>query len=199
MLTDNPRLARQLEFIERLDKLKGVRRQSLLTDSSRRENSAEHSWHIALMALVLAEYAPDGTDLSRVIRMLLVHDVIEIECGDTFAYDAAGNETKQERELAAADRIFGLLPDDLRDELRALWDEFEAGESPEARFANALDRTQPLLQNYRTDYHTWRIHPVTPAQVEDRMAPVREGAPDLWSIVEEMYRVGRAKGYLQED
>lgn len=182
-LQDSPRLAQQLRFVTELDRLKLVLRQTLLLDASRRENSAEHSWHLALMALVLSEYAPAGTDLTRVLKMLLVHDVIEIEAGDTFCYDTEANLDKAAREQLAAARTFGLLPDDLSLELRELWDEFEAGETVEARFANALDRLQPLLHNFRTQGGTWREHSITRAQVLARMAPIEHGAPSLWPFV----------------
>ena len=141
------RFEQQLRFIVEIDRLKNVLRRTLLTDASRRENSAEHSWHIALMAPLLAEHACEPVNVERVMRMLLVHDIVEIDAGDTFAYDANGNADKAERERRAADRLYGLLPDDQARELRAAWEEFEAAESAEARFAHALDRLQPLLQN----------------------------------------------------
>lgn len=191
---DAERLARQLRFVTEIDRLKSVLRQTLLLDASRRENSAEHSWHLALMALVLREYAPTGTDLIRVLKMLLLHDVIEIEAGDTFCYDAEANLDKAARERAAAARTFGLLPDDLNLELRALWEEFEAGETPEARFANALDRLQPLLHNFHTQGGTWRAHNITRPQVLARMAPIEDGAPTLWpfvlGLIDEAYEAG---------
>lgn len=159
-------------------------RRTLLTDGSRRETSAEHSWHIALMAVLLAEHAPEGTDIGRVVRMLLVHDLVEIDAGDTFAYDDAGNVTRVERENAAADRIFGLLPPDQAGPLRALWDEFEAGSTAEARFALALDRLQPLLQNLVLRGGTWRAPGVTMERVLDRMRPIGRASPALWSFAE---------------
>ena len=157
----SPRLAQQLRFVAEADRLKAVLRQTRLMDASRRENSAEHSWHLALMAVVLAEYAPETTDLARVLEMLVLHDVIEIEAGDTFAYDAAANLDKAAREQAAATRTFGLLPQDLNARLRALWEEFEGGATNEARFANALDRLQPLLGNFYSGGGTWLEHGVT--------------------------------------
>lgn len=193
-LPDSGRLAQQLQFVTELDRLKLVLRQTLLLDASRRENSAEHSWHLALMALVLYEYAPAGTDLMRVLKMLLLHDVIEIEAGDTFCYDAQANLDKAAREQAAAERTFGLLPVDLNLELRNLWDEFEAGMTTEARFANALDRLQPLLHNFHTQGGTWRTHNITKAQVLTRMAPIQYGAPSLWpfvlGLIDEAYDAG---------
>ncbi len=178
------RLERQLQFLLEIDRLKTVLRRTLLTDRSRRENSAEHSWHIALMAVLLAEYAPPGTNIDRVVRMLLVHDLVEIDAGDTFAYDTAGNAIREDRERAAADRIFGLLPQIQGDELRALWEEFEAGASADARFALAIDRLQPLLQNVNAEGGTWRSHGVTQDQVLARMSPIADASQTLWRYVE---------------
>src|SRR5262249_50705513 len=144
------RLARQIAFIIEIDKAKQVLRQTLLMDGSRLENDAEHSWHLAVMALLLAEYAGEAVDLLRVLKMVLIHDLVEIDAGDTFVYDVEALATRREREERAADRIFGLLPADVEEEFRALWEEFEAQATPEARFAAALDRLQPLLHNYHT-------------------------------------------------
>jgi putative hydrolase of HD superfamily len=178
------RLARQLAFVRELDRLKGVLRRTSLIDRSRHENSAEHSWHLATMAVALAEYAPPGTDVPRAIELLLVHDIVEIDAGDTFAFDVAGNADKATREVAAADRLFGLLPPDLRERFRNAWEEFEASETAEARFANALDRFQALVQNDAGgDGGTWRIHGVSRDAVLRRMAPIRLGTPRLWPAV----------------
>jgi len=194
------RLARQLQFVRELDKLKGVQRRTSLIDRSRRENSAEHSWHLATMALALGEYAPPGTDLTHAIELLLVHDVVEIDADDTFAFDVAGNVDKAARETAAADRLFGLLPEDIGRRFRALWDEFEAGETREARFANALDRFQALVQNDAAgDGGTWYAHGVTRDAVLQRMAPIEIGAPDLWpAALDAIARAARA-GHVRED
>jgi len=191
------RLAQQIQFVLEIDKLKQVLRQTLLTDGSRRENSAEHSWHIALMAIALAEYAPPGTDLLRVVKLLLLHDLVEIDAGDTFCYDLAGNESKAEREIRAAERLFGLLPPDQAGELRALWDEFEAQDTPAAKFAAALDRIQPILHNQQTGGHTWQKHGVKRAQVMKRLAPVEQGAPALWEFVQQVVEDCIAAGILQ--
>ena len=180
------RLRQQLAFAVELDRLKSVLRQTRVTDGSRRENSAEHSWHVALMAPLLAEHAGAEVDVIRVMKMLLVHDVVEIDAGDTFCYDAASNADKGARERAAADRLFGLLPEDQGRELRALWEEFDGMESDDARFANALDRLQPLLLNREAEGGTWTLHDITEGQVRRRMAPVRDGAPPLWPLVEEV-------------
>jgi putative hydrolase of HD superfamily len=179
------RLGRQLVFVAELDRLKDVLRRSLVTGSERRENSAEHSWHLAMMALVLIEHASvPELDQVRVIKMLLVHDVVEIDAGDTFCYDTAGYATKAERELAAAARIFSLLPEDQAAEVRALWDEFEAGVTAESRLAQAIDRLQPVLQNLRTGGASWRTHGVTHAQVLERNRQIGEMLPEVWAGVQ---------------
>lgn len=192
------RLQQQITFIECLDRLKLVLRQNLVMDESRRENSAEHSWHIASMSLVLAEYAPQALDQNRVLTMLLLHDVIEIEAGDTFCFDVEGNKDKEERERRAATRLFGLLPPDQGTEFRAIWDEFEAGVTTEARFANSLDRFQVLLQNLNTRGGTWRIHDIEKAQVVQRMLPIKQGIPALWPQVERYLEQACAEGLLRE-
>ena len=192
------RLTRQLAFVRELDRLKGVLRRTSLIDRSRHENSAEHSWHLTTMALALGEYAEPGTDLARVVELLVVHDVVEIDAGDTFAFDAAGNASKAERETAAAVRIFGLLPDDAASRLRALWEEFEANESLEARFANALDRLQALVLNDATgDGGSWRVHGVSREAVIRRMEPIRTGAPRLWGVVLEAVERATAAGFVK--
>lgn len=199
ILINNERLARQIDFLIEMDKLKGVARRSPLADGSRVENSAEHSWHLALMAMVLAVYAAEPVDAARVVRMLLVHDIVEIDAGDTYAYDPAANVGKAEREQEAAGRLFGLLPDDQAADLRALWDEFEGQDTAEARFANSLDRLMPLLHNYLNDGRVWREHGVTAEQVRRRMAPVAEGSPDLGTIVEAILADSLSRGLLETD
>lgn len=194
------RLHRQLAFIRELDKLKGVSRRISLIDRSRLENSAEHSWHLGTMAMVLAEYAPEGTDIGRAVEILMVHDVVEIDAGDTFAFDAAANVGKAERETLAAERLFGLLPDEDARRMRTLWDEFEEGETPTARFANALDRLQGLLMNDAPgDGGTWRIHGITKNQVLARMAPIQAGAPALWPVVLDAVERAVNAGHVKDD
>ncbi len=193
------RLQQQLSFILELDKLKLVLRQTLLTDSSRRENSAEHSWHLATMAAVLAEYAERPVDLPRVIRMLLVHDIVEIDAGDTFAFDSIGNVSKAERESKAAERIFGLLPADQKTDLLELWCEFEACATADAQFANAIDRLQPFLNNSRTEGGTWRIHNVARSQVLRRLEPIRLHLPKIWPHVMAFLDEACDKGWLRRD
>ena len=180
------RLNRQLAFLVEADKLKGILRRTSLMDGSRRENSAEHSWHLVLAAVVLREQAPAGLDQVRVLEMVAVHDLVEIDAGDTFAYDAVELVTKAARERAAADRVFGLLPADQAGRLRALWEEFEAEETVEARFANALDRLQPFLQNVNAGGGTWRHAGVTKAKVLERMSPIRRELPALWPMVNDV-------------
>lgn len=194
------RLAQQIQFIIEIDKLKQILRQTLLTDGSRQENSAEHSWHLALMAVVLAEYAPvPGIDVLRVIKMLLIHDLVEIDAGDTFCYDMQGNQSKAVREKQAATRLFGLLPEEQGAELRSLWEEFEAQETADAQFATALDRLQPLLHNQQTQGGTWRIHGITVAQVQQRMQPIETGAPALWSFVQQVLEECITVGYIHHN
>lgn len=190
------RLHQQIQFILEIDRLKQILRQTLLTDSSRRENSAEHSWHLAMMAFLLVEYAPAGTDLLKAIKMLLIHDIVEIDAGDVSCYDVRGNSDKAEREQQAANRIFGLLPSDQALELRALWDEFETCSTPTAQFATALDRLQPILHNRQTQGHSWQIHNVKQAQVMKRIAPIEVGAPELWAYVQQVIDECIEAGYL---
>jgi putative hydrolase of HD superfamily len=174
------RLDRQLAFLGEADSLKTIERQSLIADCSRRENSAEHSWHLALFALVLAGDHAE-LDLSKVIAMLLIHDIVEIDAGDVPIHGDHDTEAQQRREEAAAARLFGLLPDDQAGQLLALWKEFELADAPEARFAKALDRFQPLLLNTLTRGGTWAESKVTQSQVIERYGPtIRRGSPDLW-------------------
>ncbi len=176
------RLDEQLGFLLEIDRLKLIERRTFITDASRRENSAEHSWHLAMLALVLSEYAADGVDMARVIAMVLVHDIVEVDAGDLFVYaDAAAHAEKVEREGLAADRIFALLPDDQEPVFRALWEEFEQGTTETARFATALDRLQPLLLNVAAGGATWREHGITANRILERNAPIGDGAPALWA------------------
>ena len=194
---DPERLKQQIEFIREADKLKTIDRQTLLTDASRRENDAEHSWHLALMALLLGEYA-DGKNINllHVVRMVLIHDMVEIDAGDTYCYDEAGYQDKAQRETAAADRIFNLLPTDQALQLRSLWNEFEAAETPESKFANALDRLQPLMHNVFTDGQMWKHHGVVKSQVIDRNRKIADGAPDLWAFARKLIEKAVNKGHL---
>jgi putative hydrolase of HD superfamily len=198
-ISANSRTQQQLAFLIEVDRLKGILRQTLLCDASRAENSAEHSWHLALMAVVLAEHAAEPVDVPRVISMLLVHDIVEIDAGDTFAYDTGANADRADRERRAADRIFGLLPGEQGQRLRTLWEEFERQDSPEARAANALDRLQPLLLNHHTSGGSWRTHGVRRAQVLRRMEPIRSALPALWPTVEEIVNHNCSAGHILPD
>ncbi len=193
------RLEQQIQFIVEIDKLKQIVRQTYLTDVSRRENSVEHSWHLALMAMVLAEHANDpGIDIQRVIKMVLVHDIVEIDAGDTFLYDAKHSESKINRELAAADRLFNLLPSDQADMFRKLWDEFEARETRDAKFAHALDRLQPMLHNVITKGKAWQKHGIKKSQVIQKNSLMKEGAAPLWDYISGLVDDAVEEGYLSE-
>lgn len=192
------RLEQQINFVMEIDKLKHIYRQNLVADGSRRENDVEHSWHLAVMAVILKEYSAQTVDLSRVMKMVLLHDLVEIDAGDTFAYDAEAGLDKEEREKAAADRLYRLLPPDQEEELRALWDEFEARESPEAKFATCLDRMQPLLNNYHTQGGTWLTHDVSSEKVRKRMEPIGEISPTLGEYVESLIEDAIFQGILKK-
>lgn len=194
---DDKRLTAQLAFLVELDRMKTIERQSPIYAGGRRENDAEHSWHIAVMAMVLREYAAEPVDMGHVLEMLTVHDLIEIYAGDTFAYDAAGNSDKAAREAASADRLYAMLPEEQGAYYRALWEEFDAMETPDARFAASLDRFQPLLSNWLNEGGTWRVHNVHPEQVYRRMEPIKTGAPKLWELADRIIRASVARGYLQ--
>jgi len=190
-------LDRQVAFVLEADRLKTVLRQSTLTDRSRRENSAEHSWHLALMALVLAEHAPPGPDLGQGMAMLVLHDLVEIDAGDLFQYAAQPQQARQAAaERAAADRLFPILPPPQAASLRALWDEFEERATAEARFARALDRLQPMLINMVTEGGTWAAHDVTADQVLARVALIEDGSPSLGAYARDMIDSALDRGIL---
>lgn len=196
----NDRLTGQLAFVAEIDKLKGVNRQTLIMDGSRKENTAEHSWHISVFAMLMHEYAEEPKpELNRVLRMLLLHDIVEVDAGDTFAYDAVGYTDKEEREQAAARRLFGMLPDDQRSEWSELWREFEAGETAEAKYANAIDRLLPLLHNYYTGGASWMAHGIVRSQVERRIAPVKPVSETIWRFAMELLDRAVSKGILRGD
>lgn len=194
--SDTDRLARQLEFVLEADRLKGVLRRSYVLDPRRRENSAEHSWHLSVMALVLTEHADDTIDLTKVLRMVIVHDLVEIDAGDTFIYDASGAADKAAREQAAAERLFTLLPDEQGRELRAVWDEFEAKATPEARFAAALDRLMPILHNFHGEGGSWREHGIVDSQVRALVETMRDGSETLWAYAHQVIDTAVERGYL---
>ncbi len=190
-------LAHRIRFLIEADRLKTVLRQSIITDGSRRENSAEHSWHLAVMALVLADHAPAGTDLAKVGAMLLIHDLVEIDAGDLYLYsDTAALARQEVAERAAADRLFGLLPPPQAAGLRALWDEFEERRTPEARFARALDRLQPMLLNTHTGGGTWAAHGITADQVLAKVTLIEDGSPTLGAYARQLIADAVARGLL---
>lgn len=194
---DKKTVAGQINFVLEADKLKTIVRHTLLTDRSRMENAAEHSWHAALTALIFFDSAPaEGMDLQRILNMLLVHDLVEIDAGDRFCYHDDQLQAHKEKEKEAAGRIFGLLNGDQGRRLRKLWEEFDARQTPESRFANAVDRLQPLLQAIRTQGRTWRQHGVRKSQVVQRMQPIRTALPHLWGHVLEMIDNAAEAGYL---
>lgn len=191
------RMEKQLKFLMEIDKVKNVFRQTWLADGNRKENDAEHSWHLAVAAFLLKEYAAEETDILNVILMVLIHDLVEIDAGDTYAYDAEGAETKRAREEAAADRIFGLLPKDQGMYFRELWEEFERYESADAKYAHLLDNFQPLLLNRESGGLSWREHGVKKSQIYKRNEKIEETSPQVWEkmkeIVEEHVRLGDVK------
>ena len=194
----NERLHRQIEFIREIDRLKQIFRQTYLLDESRKENDAEHSWHLAVMVMVLHEYAEGDIDPSRVMKMVLLHDIVEIDAGDTYCYDDKGRESQEEREKAAADRIFAILPADQGAEFRNIWDEFEAGETPDARFAAVLDRLQPLIHNHGTGGRAWREHGVVSEKIRERNTAMKKGSEKLWQFADELIEDSIHRGYLEK-
>lgn len=192
------RLNKDIQFILELDKMKSILRQTSLIDGSRNENDAEHSWHIAVMAMVLSEYANKEIDVCKAIKMLLVHDIIEIYAGDTFCYDTEANKSKKERELEAADRIFGILDQDKGRKIRELWEEFEEMKTDEAIFAAAMDRMQPLFSNYYSGGGTWKKYNVKREQVYKRMEPIKYASKQLWEFTVSMIEDAIEKGYISD-
>ena len=197
-LVPHSRLRQQFQFILEVEKLKQIIRRTPLLDGSRRENDAEHTWELTLMAMVLHEHANANVDLLRALKMLIIHDIVEIDAGDTFIYDDVGAVDQEEREIQAADRIFGILPKDQSLEFRALWDEFEARTTPEAQFARAMDRLQPLLHNFFTSGGTWHTPGVTASDVLDRKLPISHASDVLWEAVQRIITEGVERGYLKQ-
>lgn len=193
------RLEKQIAFILEIDKVKKIMRQTPLTDGNRKENDAEHSWHIALMALLLKEYAEDEVDVAKVMTMVLVHDLVEIDAGDTYAYDEAAAESKKEREQKAADRIFGILPADQGNYLRSLWDEFEAYETADAKYAHLLDNFQPMLLNDASGGISWKEHDVKKTQIYKRNIYIEETSKTIWEYMKQMVDKNIQKGNIVED
>jgi putative hydrolase of HD superfamily len=194
------RLEKQMAFIEEIDKIKHITRQTYLADGSRKENDAEHSWHLALMALLLSEHAEREVDVLKAVSMVLVHDIVEIDAGDTYAYDAEAQKTQHERELRAADRLFAILPDDQHAKLRALWDEFEEAKSPEACFAHALDNTQPAMLNNASKGISWEEHSARLSNILRRNEVTAKGSKALWDYsYSNFIRPNVEKGIIDDD
>ncbi len=193
------RLEQQIKFVLEIDKVKNIMRQTPLSDGNRKENDAEHSWHIALMAVLLKEYAEESVDVSKVMTMVLLHDLVEIDAGDTYAYDAEGALTKRERELEAADRIFGLLPEDQGSYFRALWDEFEEYETPDAKYAHLLDNFQPLLLNDASDGISWVEHGVKKSQIYKRNERIEETSEVIWKKMQEVIDKHIELGHVRDE
>lgn len=193
------RLRAQLEFIAEADKLKTILRASPLAAADRRENDAEHSWHLALMVLLLAEYADEPIDVGHAIKLVIIHDMVEIYAGDSPVFDAAAVVDQVEREIAAADRLFTMLPPDQAGEIRALWDEFEAAQTPEARFCKAMDRLEPMLLNWLNRGGTWGMPGATESRVRAREAGVVAASTTLGEATDAIVRAGLAKGWIRPD
>ena len=193
------RFEQQMKFILEIDKVKNVFRQTYLADGNRKENDAEHSWHMAIMAFLLKEYAQEEVDIMRVVLMVLIHDLVEIDAGDTYAYDLDGLQTKREREVKAAERIFGLLPKDQEEQFRELWDEFEAYESAEAKYAHMLDNFQPLMLNDALDGKSWKEHKVKKSQIYSRNAKTMEGSEKIWEFMKDLVQKNIDRGNIQDE
>ena len=184
---DKERLERQFDFIKEIDKEKFIQRQTKISDGVRRENDAEHAWHMAIMTVLLSEYANEKIDVLRTVTMLLIHDIVEIDAGDTYAYDEEGIKTQRERECKAADRIYALLPEDQKKKLRDIWEEFEAGETPEAKFAHTMDNIQPAMLNTVNGGVAWKEHGIAISQIMKRNAHTAEGSQILWDYANENF------------
>lgn len=196
--TLDPRLTEQLDFLQQINALKAVYRASVISKGGRHENSAEHSWHLAMYAMVLSEHANTTVDTSRVITMLLLHDIVEIDAGDMPLHGPADPD-REKKEIAAADRLYQLLPKDQANHFRALWDEFEAGATDDAKFAKALDRLQPIILNHQTEGGTWGDFNVSRSQVEKRTSAIEKGSATLWSAVKKGFAAAVTKGWLKPD
>ena len=191
------RLKKQLDFALEIDKEKNILRQTHLSGHGRNENDAEHAWHMAIMAYLLREYSNEPVDISRVMLMCLIHDVVEIDAGDTYAYDEEGKKTQKAREEAAKERIYSLLPEDQKEELAAIFDEFEESKTPESKFAHAMDNLQPLMLNNSNDGGDWREHGVSAKQVYGRQSRTKEGSEKLYEVTDQIIKKHREKGNLK--
>ena len=189
----------QIAFIKEIDKVKYIQRKTKLFHSDRNENDAEHSWHLALMAIVLAEHSDKSVDILKVVKMVLIHDIVEIDAGDTFIYDLQKSHDNADEERVAANRIFGLLPKKQAEEMIAIWEEFEAGETPEAKFAKAMDRMEPLLQNTSNNGGTWKEFDVKYEKVYEKKSVIKEGSQVLWKYAEGLLEESVVKGILKKE
>ena len=198
MLNINERLQKQISFVLELDKMKALYRQTYVLNEDRKENDAEHSWHLAVMAFLLAEYSNEPVDVLKVMKMVLIHDVVEIDAGDTYCYDAEGNKSKAEREEKAAQRIFGMLPDDQKKEFYELWREFEDSETADARFAALIDRLQPLMLNYTKGGISWKEHDIRMEQVMARNREYFSSSEALAEVITELINDAAEKGWLKK-
>lgn len=190
------RLLKDIEFIVEIDRMKKILRQTSVIGLDQRENDAEHSWHISIMAMILKEYSNEEIDILKVIKMLLTHDLVEIYAGDTFCYDVKGNEDKRERELKAAEKIYGMLDEDKGKELRSLWDEFEEMNTPESLFAASMDRIQPMLSNYYNDGGTWKKYSVEKENIYKRISPVEKSSDELWDYMKYIIEDAEKRGLI---
>lgn len=197
---DKERLKKQFAFFQEIDKEKEIFRQTYLADASRKENDAEHAWHMAIMTVLLSEYANEEIDVLKTVTMLLIHDIVEIDAGDTYAYDPEGKKTQEERERKAADRIFHLLPDDQADKMYALWEEFEAQQTPEAKFARTMDNIQPMMLNDASNGLSWDEHQVKLSQILKRNERTAKGSEQIWEYAkEEFLQKNIQAGHIIED
>ncbi|MCM1253494.1 MAG: HD domain-containing protein [Clostridium sp.] len=196
---DKERLKKQIDFILEADKEKNILRQTHLSGNGRRENDAEHAWHMAMMVYLLKEYANEEFDVAKAMMMALIHDIVEIDAGDTYAYDAKGQETKKVREEQAAERIYGLLPDNQKEELKSLFQEYEASETPEARFVRVMDNFQPLLLNHSNNGRDWREHEIRKSQVMKRHMSTKLGSNTIWEYAEKIIEEHVKNGNLKDD
>ena len=191
------RLKKQIEFLIEIDKIKHIFRKTKLFNKSRFENDAEHAWHLAVMALVLNEYSNELIDVSKVIKMALIHDIVEIDADDIIVYDTQMRKLAEEKEKIAAERIFGILPDDQKEEFIGLWREFEEKKTPESKFAAAIDRFEPILQNQLTEYYTWKAHDITIDMLYDKNKHIQDGSNAIWDVVNSIFLEAKNKGAIK--
>jgi len=192
-------LIKQIEFIKEIDKLKYIQRRTRLFNSDRNENDAEHSWHLAMMAIILSQHSNAAVDVLKVVKMVLIHDIVEIDAGDTFIYDTVKNHVNTDDERLAAERIFGLLPKEQAEELIRIWEEFEAGETDEAKFAKSMDRLEPLLQNVSNNGGTWKEYNVDYKKVYEKKQVIRNGSVSIWNYAENLIEESVTNGILKRD